>query len=199
MAAATASGAAAVALWGEAWVQRVEESFDWTHDVRVSKANLSKVNEIIEADKKNGMQEALPYWTSVLSSMESARAAGRSLARIDAPPSPPSGPPPPDPISGRVFLLTDGGCGSACLDFADLLRRLPGVAQIGTPTFADAVYMDVNEARLPSGMATLSYGMKVFRHRVRANNQWYEPKYRWPGGAMTENSLAEWIRSLPRG
>jgi hypothetical protein len=96
-----------------------------------------------------------------------------------------------------VFLLTDPGCGSACLDFADLLLGLPGVTQVGLPTFADAVYVDVNDAELPSGLATLSYGMKVFRHRVRANNQWYEPKYRWPGGPMTGEALAKWLRALP--
>jgi peptidase S41-like protein len=188
----------AVALWGEPWVERVEQSFDSTHDVRVSAANIKKVSDIIEFDRKNGQQEALPYWTSVLHAMESARAAGRPLARIGEPPSKPAGPPPPNPISGRVFLLTDGGCGSACLDFADLLVALPGVTVVGLPTSADAVYIDVNDARLPSGLGTLFYGMKVFRHRVRANNQWYEPKYRWPGGPMTDDALAAWIRSLPQ-
>jgi Peptidase family S41 len=186
----------AVALWGEPWVNRVEESFDSTHDVRVSAANIEKVAAILESAKKN-QSEAVPYWTLVMNALRSAEATGQPLARVSLPPAMPAEPPPPNPISGRVFLLTDAGCGSACLDFADLLLRLPGVTQVGLPTFADAVYIDVNDAALPSGLATLSYGMKVFRHRVRANNQWYEPKYRWPSGPMTYEALARWLLALP--
>jgi Peptidase family S41 len=186
----------AVALWGEPWVNRVEESFDSTHDVRVSAANVEKVAALLESAKKN-QTEAVPYWTLVMNALRSAEAAGQPLARVSLPPAVLAEPPPPNPISGRVFLLTDPGCGSACLDFADLLLRLPGVTQVGLPTFADAVYIDVNDAELPSGLATLSYGMKVFRHRARANNQWYEPKYRWPGGPMTYEALARWLRALP--
>lgn len=188
----------AVALWGEDWVDRIEGSFDSTHDVRVSPANIGKVQDIIEQMKRNHEAEALPYWTNVLEAMRAAQAAGRQLARIALPPTPPAKEAPRNPISGRVFLLTDGGCGSACLDFADLVLRLPGVTQIGLPTFADATYIDVNDAELPSGIARLSYGMKVFRNRVRANNEWYEPKFRWPGGPITNEAVAKWIRSLPR-
>jgi hypothetical protein len=50
---------------------------------------------------------------------------------------------------------------------------------------------------LPSGLTNLNYGMKVMRGSVRGNNQWYEPKYRWPGGAMTDEALAKWVKSLP--
>ncbi len=187
----------AVALWGEDWVDRIEGSFDSTHDVRVSPANIKKIQDIIEQMKSKHETEALPYWTNVLEAMRAARAAGRPLARIALPPTPPVKEAPANPISGRIFLLTDGGCGSACLDFADLVLRLPGVTHIGLPTFADATYIDVNEAELPSGIARLSYGMKVFRNRVRANNEWYEPKFRWPGGPITNDALAKWIRSLP--
>ena len=188
----------AVALWGETWVNRVEESFDSTHDVRVSGANIEKVASLLERARKD-QPEAVPYWTQVMNAMRSAEAAGRPLARVSLPPATPTDPPPPNPISGRVFLLTDAGCGSACLDFADLPLRLPGVTQVGLPTFADAVYIDVNDAELPSGLATLSYGMKVLRHRVRANNQWYEPRYRWPGGPMTDEALAKWVQALAQG
>jgi hypothetical protein len=187
----------AIALWGEDWVSRIAGSFDGTHDLRASPANVRKVMDIMALMKKNNEAEVLPYWTRVLEAMKEAQAAGRPLAHIPQPPSVPAKEAPPNPISGRVFLLTDGGCGSACLDFADLLLRLPGVTQIGLPTFADAVYIDVNDAPLPSGIARVSYGMKVFRHRVRANNEWYEPKFRWPGGPMSNEAVAKWVRTLP--
>lgn len=161
----------ASALWGDDWVEWVEAGFDSRHDVRVSPANIRKVAEIVDTVKKRNMTEALPYWTTMLERMHAAAAAGQPFVRMGEAPTPPSGPAPPNPVSGRVFLLTDAGCASACLDFADLMLRLPGVTQIGLPTYADAVYIDVNQAELPSGLGRLDYGMKVFRHRVRANNQ----------------------------
>ncbi|HJZ13525.1 MAG TPA: peptidase, partial [Acidobacteriota bacterium] len=84
----------------------------------------------------------------------------------------------------------------ACLDFADVMRRLPGAIHVGLPTSADAIYIDNTYTMLPSGLAGLGYSMKVYRNRVRGNNEWYEPKVRWPGGPMTEESIARWILSL---
>jgi hypothetical protein len=71
------------------------------------------------------------------------------------------------------------------------------VVQIGGPTFADAVYIDINTMALPSGLAKFEYGMKVMRGGPRGNNQWYEPRYHWPGGPMTDEALAQWVDSLP--
>ena len=99
-------------------------------------------------------------------------------------------------MTGRVFLLTDGACASACLDFTDVVRRLPNVTHVGLPTSADAVYIDNTEAMLPSGLALLSYSLKVYRNRVRANNEWYEPAVRWPGGVMSDEAVAGWIAKL---
>lgn len=100
------------------------------------------------------------------------------------------------PFKGQVFFLTDNNCASACLDFADIARRLPDVLHIGLPTSADAVYIDNTDVELPSGQGQLSYSMKAYRNRIRANNEWYEPKVRWPGGAMTDPALAFWVKNL---
>jgi hypothetical protein len=185
----------AVALWGQDWVDRIAASIDGTHDWRASPANIAKVETIAQNAKGT---EAEPYWTQALALMRAAQRAHKPLARFDMTPTPPTGPPPKDPIRGRVFLLVDSACGSSCLDFADLLLRLPHVTMIGKSTFADAVYIDNNEAVLPSGLGTLSYGMKVYRHRVRKNNEWYDPKYAWPGGPMTDDAIARWVKTLPR-
>jgi hypothetical protein len=186
------------ALWGDAWPQRVEASGDGSHDIRVSPANEAKFRDIRAQMVRQNVTEVLPYLDKILAAMQAAKTAGRPLARIDSPPTPQTGSAPPNPVTGRVFLLADGGCGSACLNFADLLLQLPGVVLIGRPTNADAVYMDVNEAKLPSELGVLDYGMKVMRHPVRANNQWYEPKHRWPGGEMTDDGIARWVNTLPR-
>jgi hypothetical protein len=184
-------------LWGETWTNRVEQGFDGSQEMRVSPANLRKWADIHEMLVRQNETGPMPYWTKVETAMQKANAAGKALADLPFPATKPTEPPPPDPVRGRVFLLTDSGCGSACLSFTDLMLHLPNVAQIGRPTGADAVYIEVNELPLPSGLTNLVYGMKVMRHPVRGNNQWYEPKYGWPGGEMTDAAIASWVKSLP--
>ena len=105
--------------------------------------------------------------------------------------------PPPDPVTGEVYLLTDWSCGSACLDFVDIMRRLPGVRHIGLPTAADSVYLELGmDADLPSGLAVFAYPLKVYRNRARGNNEWYEPEIKWPGGRMTDEAVVQWISTL---
>jgi len=102
----------------------------------------------------------------------------------------------PNPVKGQVYILTRG-CGSACLDFLDLALIVPGVTQIGLPTLADAIYTETSGlVPLPSGLSGLGYSMKKIIRR-RQHNQWYEPKIRWPGGPMTDEAVAAWIKSLP--
>jgi hypothetical protein len=184
-------------LWGETWTDRVEQGFDGSQEMRVSPANLHKWADIHEMLVRQNETGPMPYWTKVETAMEKAKAAGKPLAYLPFPAKKPTEPSPADPVTGRVYLLTDSGCGSACLSFADLMLHLPNVVQIGSPTGADAVYIELNELPLPSGLTNLDYGMKVMRHSLRGNNQWYEPKYRWPGGEMTDEALAKWVKSLP--
>jgi hypothetical protein len=76
------------------------------------------------------------------------------------------------------------------------VRRLPLVTHIGLPTSADAVYIDNTESILPTGLAVLSYSLKVYRNRVRANNEWYEPAIRWRGGVMSDAAITTWVAQL---
>lgn len=77
-------------------------------------------------------------------------------------------------FGGRIALVTDSGCASACLDFADLVRSVPGALHLGQTTSADTVYMDIGFARLPSGNR-LIVPTKVWRNRVRGNNEVLTP------------------------
>jgi hypothetical protein len=104
---------------------------------------------------------------------------------------------PTNPVAGRVFLLTDARCGSACLDFADMVRALPGVVHVGRPTSADSVYMEIREVGLPSGVARLAFSTKVYRDRPRGNNQPYIPHHRWNGSMADTPALEKWVMSLP--
>ena len=74
----------------------------------------------------------------------------------------------------RLFLLTDSGCASACLDFADVVLQVPGATHIGQTTSADSVYMVGSDARMPSGNHVIM-PVKVWRNRPRGNNQPYVP------------------------
>ncbi|WP_299322946.1 S41 family peptidase [Parasphingopyxis sp.] len=188
--------AVAQALYGEEWVSRITESFDATVDWRVSAANMAHLDGIFETVSRDGLADAAEYVDGVRTAMAAALERDEALVRTSDPGTEPSGPPPANPISGRVYFLTDSRCGSACLDFADVMRRLPGVTHIGLPTYADAIYIDNTVALLPSGLARFSYSLKVYRNRVRGNNEFYTPEIPWPGGPMTDEAVTAWIGEL---
>ena len=74
----------------------------------------------------------------------------------------------------KVALLTDATCVSACLDFADMIRSVPGSVHIGQTTGADTVYLDIGRVPLPSGNV-LILPLKVWRNRPRGNNETLVP------------------------
>lgn len=186
----------ASALWGERAVAHVVGSFDWTVDWRVSPDNIAHLNNVVERNQRDGLTEAVQSWTKARDAVVEAMKQGKSLVRVPEPPTSSKNSAPRSLVTGRVFLLTDGICASACLDFTDVVRRLPNVTHVGLPTSADAVYIDNTEKLLPSSLAYLSYSLKVYRNRVRANNEWYEPQVRWPGGAMTDEAITAWVGQL---
>jgi hypothetical protein len=171
-------------LYGDQMISDIAKSFDWTVDWRVSPGNLAEM----ERQQKAGIRSE-----KLVADMRSMLAQGGPLVR-DSSPATPLRKTVKTPFAGQVYLLTDGACASACLDFADVARRLPGVVHIGQATSGDAIYIDNRSEGLPSGLASLSFGMKVYRNRVRANNQWYDPAQRWPGGTMTDEAVARWIK-----
>jgi hypothetical protein len=77
-------------------------------------------------------------------------------------------------VTAPVVLLTDSACASACLDFADLVRSVPGAIHVGETTSFDSVYIEQGLLQLPSGNA-LNFPLKVWRHRVRGNDQPWTP------------------------
>ena len=102
----------------------------------------------------------------------------------------------PEPPKARIFLLTNYTCFSACLDFADIVRSIPGATHIGSPTRADAIYIDNWMVSLPSGLARLSYSMKVYRGRIRGHNEPYIPHIAYDGGDWSTPALQLWVSSL---
>jgi len=78
-------------------------------------------------------------------------------------------------FAGSVVLLTDSDCGSACLDFADLVRQVPGSLHVGETTYFDSVYIDVGAVKLPSGNS-MWLPLKVWRNRLRGNDEPWVPQ-----------------------
>jgi hypothetical protein len=73
-------------------------------------------------------------------------------------------------FSRRIILVTDSRCASACLDFADAVRLVPGALHVGKTTSADSVYIDMGSEVMPSGNR-LWMPLKVWRNRLRGNNE----------------------------
>jgi hypothetical protein len=74
-----------------------------------------------------------------------------------------------------VYVITDGGCASACLDAVDLFTRFPGVKLVGAPTSADSTYLDVMFEPLPSGRGAVALPLKIWVDRPRAAGEIYRP------------------------
>ena len=159
-------------IWGREWVDainsRVEEVVDW----RASPSNLARVESFIKRMDKDQLDAT--ELKMVREVMAKALAGGQPFGCL-ATPANPTPMPTSSPFTGHAYFLTDYWGTSACLDFADMVMRLPKVTHVGLSTGADAVFIDVDFASLPSGMASLTYSNKVYRKQIRGNNQGSEP------------------------
>ncbi|WP_238560168.1 S41 family peptidase [Sphingomonas sp. Mn802worker] len=187
-------------IWGRAAVDKAavsSEAVEW----RASASNLATLQGY-KAEwqaSPNGSPEAIAWAGKIVDGMARARARGEPLWRDDSDETKnePVTPAAVAPPTARVFVLTDWGCGSACLDAVDLWTAL-GAVQVGQDTSADTLYMDVREKPLPSGIGEAVIPMKVYRDRKRASNQPAIPHYRFTGDMRDDAALESWIAGLPR-
>ncbi|MGB8601380.1 MAG: S41 family peptidase [Rhizomicrobium sp.] len=187
------------AIWGEPWLTYLGGKDVSYVEWRVSQANVKQIGWIMNFVRKQGgmTPDELKAYSAFRDQMATGVQQHAALLRQPDDAQSPPALPASNPVTGKVFFLTDRSCGSACLDFADRMHSLPGVTQIGLPTYADSVYLEANIVPLPSGIAELEYPMKVYRNRARGNNEWYEPKMRWPGGPMTDDdAIVRWVKTL---
>lgn len=95
--------------------------------------------------------------------------------------------------TARAILVTDSNCVSSCLDFADAVMRLPNVRHLGQTTGADTLFMEVRSVDLPSKLGRFVVAQKVYRDRLRANNQAYVPSLHYPGRINDTDKLKAWV------
>lgn len=99
------------------------------------------------------------------------------------------------PMPARVYLLSNGACGSACLDFADIVLHIPGVQLIGGDTSGDGLLMEIRTAELPSGLTQVSMPMKVYRGRGRGALEAYHADVRYDG-VWSDEAVRVWTMDL---
>lgn len=191
---ASATGSALLrAIWGEEAVAAAaprSAAIDW----RVSAANIRFLRDVNLRNLRRQFGDDSPQaseYTAFLAEMEKALARGEALYRQTEAAPKPAAPPASAPV--RPVLLTDNVCASACLDFADIVLRLPGADHYGLETSADALYIDNRAVTLPSGLGFLGFSMKVHRGRVRGNNEPYRPRHVWSGDIQDTPALERWI------
>lgn len=171
------------------------EGVDW----RVSPGNLATV-EHYRDELFADQPEALAWASEIAEGMAAALAAGEPLWRQDegeGEPRPP-GPDGPSPMTGRVYVLTDNGCASACLDAVDFFTSM-GAMTVGQETSADSVYMELRDVALPSGRVEAYVPMKVYRGRARGNNESVVPAHEWTGDMGDTAGIEAWLTAIDAG
>ena len=98
------------------------------------------------------------------------------------------------PFPARVYFLSNGSCGSACLDFADKVLFVPGVTLVGAPTSGDGVLMDIRFSPLPSGLADVTIPMKIALGRGRGNLEVYDVDRRYES-SWEDAPVRTWVRA----
>ena len=188
------------AIWGKDYRKaRAPESKSYV-DWRVSPGNLAHMQVLNEmVIERKFPQDVIDWVKAVQQGMQKASANGDSLYKhID------SNPPEEvienhevhNLVKGQILFLTNINCGSACLDFSDVMLSLENVTQIGQPTTADTQYMEIRVESSPSGFASYGIPVKVYRDRIRLPKQAYYPSIRYNGLEWTDEALEEWVIEL---
>ncbi len=189
-------------LWGRAALAKLPPEKDYV-EWRVSRANLESVQQSYARRAKDPdlSPEMRDWFETVTNGLGAALARGDILWRqpddkpIEEVGSTTAREPPPLPLKGPVYLLTDARCGSACLDAVDLWRAL-GAVHVGQTTSADTLYMEVRSYTLPSGITGGNMPMKVYRGRPRGANEPVVPVHSFDGDIQDNAAVERWIATL---
>lgn len=182
-------------VWGRAAVDALAD--DSRVEWRASAANIAYLRAFQQTlqDTAEAAPEMIRMLQTVSEGMAQAAEQGAPLWAEPAAPAATSGIAPERAVPqrpGKVFVVADASCGSACLDALDLWKRL-GALQVGVETSADSLYMDVRPEPLPSGLARISVPMKVYRGRARGSNQPHAPDLRYDGDLRDTDALQAWL------
>lgn len=190
----------AKALWGEAATADAPAGSDYA-EWRVSQDNLSHLQTTYDRRKQGGAlsPEVDRYFRATIEGISGALVKGEDLWREggskEAEPVGEESFQALSPLAAPVYVLTDFGCASACLDALDLWLAL-GAIHIGLPTSADTNYLEIRSYRLPSGVAGGSIPLKVHRGRPRGSNEALLPLHRFDGDISDDMAVEAWVEAL---
>lgn len=184
-------------LWGNPFLDAKRPAGGYA-EWRVSPENIAQIRAYqTSASARREIDPAFYDWTvKTVNGLEQAQHDGRALWAEPHDTPEPSGETGAllNPVAGKVLVLTDFGCASACLDAVDLLTAL-GAVQVGQETNADTDYMEIREHTLEDG-AVMWVPMKVYRDRPRGSNVPAVPRYVWDGSMSDTVGLQRWTGSL---
>jgi len=92
----------------------------------------------------------------------------------------------------KLILITDHNCASACLDFANAVKHVPGAIHLGQSTSADSIYNDVALVKTPGGF-DFQLPLKVWKNRPLANNEPLVPTLLFEGDINDTVMLERWV------
>ncbi|KST62980.1 S41 family peptidase [Mastigocoleus testarum] len=186
------------AIWGEGFIERLSGANVEAVEYRASPGNIAWMKKIQPKLAKiyGTNSDTINRYKEIIAGMKQALAKGENYYRIAGEVVSNEKAIRAGEITPKIYLLTNGGCSSTCLDFADLVMSIPKAELIGTETSADTEYIENRIAQLPSQKAWLYFSMKVYRGRVRGSNQPYLPTYRWNGKTWDTKELENWVLKL---
>ncbi len=190
-------------LYGKETLEWLNQQNDIYSEWRVSKISVHYLENALKYIKSTLGIDAPVYKIVAkdLENMKKALSSGQQFLRSDQNSNEltkrnHSKVPPISSVTAKVFILTDGHCGSSCLTFCDLILNYPGVIQIGLPTFGDDAYVEGMRIPLPSGLGVLVIPVKVIRNLPRKNYEPYTPQYVFEGDIRDTKALEKWVLEL---
>lgn len=198
----------ATAVWGEEIINALPEAnpggaVDW----RASERNRDYIESFApELLAQFGEDSEFGQWVLAVrqgfaTALEQGEPTWRQREAAETGPVPQGGgytlrrPSGPSPIPARVYVLSNGACASACLDFADIVLHIPGVQLIGMDTAGDGLLMEVREQTLPSGLALAVLPLKVYRGRARGALEAYRADVQH-SGVWDDAAVRAWTLEL---
>lgn len=184
-------------IWGGAAVDAVKPGSDAV-EWRASRANIATLKEFAASlDASSASSPEMRSWLGeTITGMEAAQATGQATwSNASTPEASSSGGISFPTIRRPVLVITDPGCGSACLDAADLWLAL-GAVHVGQETSADTTYMDARKDALPSGFGRAIVPMKIYRGRKRGSNVPLTPTYVFRDSLADTQSLERWVQAV---
>ena len=189
-------------LYGDAFWEALPSNDEGYAVHRVSPENLAHFENLLPQLAGSSGEDSTfyRYFAALVEGMRAALADGQGLYEHhfedeEDGTTEQTGPATPA-FNGRLVFLTDSACGSACLDFADVVLQLPNHVHVGHPTSADTIYMEVRGLGLPSLNGRISFATKFYRNRLRANNEYYLPSALWTGDISDTAGLEKWITGM---